>query len=127
MPYETEPRNIHKMERIHVSQPWMGLIATGRKTVEGKKGAFAEWSRLVGAEVVFYDDIECKKKVTAVRWYPSLAEYLAAEWKLAAPHAESIEDAAAKYASVINPRDGSVVFAAETVAARGGICGLVLE
>ena len=68
----------------HVSEPWITLIGTHAKTVEGrlKRGSFSEIK--VGDCIAWYNDDfgfrrEVHTTVTGLTTYPSYLEYLRAE------------------------------------------------
>ncbi len=98
------------MTEIHVQEPWLSEIVSGRKTVEGKRGPASKFTPLIGQDVRFFNRQQSVvRRVIAVRHYDTLDEYLDAEWQAAAPHMPSKEAAKAAYLA-IRMKDGTQVF-----------------
>ena len=131
------------MNTLPVQEPWFGLIAAGDKSVEGRPCPKERWENKIGQKVwVVRDGPETAAKVlvvlVAVRWYPNLEEYLAAEWMRTAPQAKTLGDAQRIYLKIMmisrgEKRDGAPeghevqVFGPERVALRGGITALEIR
>jgi len=103
---------------LSVREPWLELIRTGVKKVEGRKGPpFTAW---VGHELELKSGKQTvRTKVTAVRHYPSLPAYLEAEgWQNVAPHLHSFEETLAAYREF---------YSDAAVAAGGGMNAIQIE
>ena len=104
---------------MSVRDPWLGLIADGRKTVEGRAGPESKSRHLVGGRLTFFNDgglvPEVATEVVAVRHYPDLYTYLDQEQRQAAPQFVSRDDAARAYHEFYPDR---------LIAERGGICAI---
>lgn len=66
--------------RKHLSQPWLGLIKTGQKTVEGRLKK-KEWARMVpGDKITFFNDQEeVVVEVVQIKEYKSFVEMITQE------------------------------------------------
>jgi ASC-1-like (ASCH) protein len=125
--------------KIHVQQPWYDLITKGEyhdefvgyKTIEGRPGAEGEF---LAGEIV---EIVCGSErvvfeIIKVIHYDTLYDYLSRiDYKKAAPHASSDEDATSKYLDVYYVPEGTSesvqVFSDERIRAKGGINSLYLR
>ncbi len=98
------------MTEMHVQEPWLSEIVSGRKTVEGKRGPASKFTPLIGQDVRFFNKHQSVvRRVVAVRHYDTLDQYLDAEWQAAAPHMPSKEAARTAYLA-IRMKDGTQVF-----------------
>jgi ubiquinone/menaquinone biosynthesis C-methylase UbiE/ASC-1-like (ASCH) protein len=124
-----------------VREPWIGFIEGGKKTVEGRPCPPARYLDKVGQPIVFRSSPGAVMRapvhatITAVRWYPSLEEYLKKEWEKGAPQTSSLDAAREAYLAIEmrsrDPkRDGAPkgtlvdVFGPKRVALRGGITAI---
>ena len=115
--------------RMGVQEPWFTEVVSGRKTVEGRAGPAGKFDHLVGKVVEIVqsgnrDATPVQARVTAVRHYKTLPEYIKGEgWKKIAPQAGSDAGAAKAYADVEMTRRGKSikVFDQARVAGRGGL------
>lgn len=82
--------------KLNVSEPWLWLIATGRKRVEGRHG---KADKFAPGRMVFWSSARSVNvRVVAVRHYSTLREYLDGEgWRTVAPHKNSYEEALGAY------------------------------
>jgi ASC-1-like (ASCH) protein len=110
--------------KLFIQEPWLSEIIEGRKTVEGRaapKGNFNSW---IGKTITVLDkNKSAGVKVTEVKHYNTLDEYLDVEWEHAAPHAKSKEDAKKLYEDIYYKKDGKKVqvFSHTRISDRGGI------
>lgn len=122
-----------------VQDPWWGLIAQNRKTVEIRVGAAEKYCSAEEVTVRCEGGVgSFRARVVGVRAYATLKDALDAEWQQAAPQAGSREEAEALYLGVRMrsrgaEKDGAPlgevirVFSPERVAHRGGLCAIRLE
>lgn len=109
---------------MDIQEPWLGLVLSGEKTVEGRAAPPGRWKNYMG-EVLKLTEVKGgpargRALVVEVRHYDTLDEYLDAEWKKAAPQCATREEAKTAYLAVF--MDGGVqVFGPDRVRERGGI------
>lgn len=114
------------MNRMEVQEPWLSMIESGSKTVEGRPGPLSKFTHLIGCPLeLYYQDKTVHRQVVDVRHYPTLEAYLGTEWKLAAPIVGSIEEARQMYLE-IRTSDGEQVFSSERLQRVGGMNAIVL-
>jgi ASC-1-like (ASCH) protein len=112
---------------MEVQEPWLSMIEDGTKTVEGRSGPRSKFIHLIGHLVeLYYQDRAIIRLVVDIRHYDTLDQYLAQEWRCAAPTAQSIDDARQKYLE-IRTADDEQVYSAERLQRVGGMNGIVLE
>jgi ASC-1-like (ASCH) protein len=116
-PQQPQPPYDHELP---VSEPWLKLIASGAKRVEGRKGSSDKYAKWVGARVKLMNrERTVIVRVAAVRHYPTLADYLDAEgWANVAPHLHSYEETAAAYRQF---------YSDAKIAAAGGMNAIQVE
>lgn len=112
---------------MEVQEPWLSMIESGAKTVEGRPGPRSKFTHLIGHPLeLYYKEKTVHRRVVDIRHYPTLDEYLKEEWKLAAPTAKSIDEARQMYLE-IRTSDGEQVFSAERLQRLGGMNAVVLQ
>lgn len=127
---------------LWIQIPWLGDVLTGRKTVEGRVLGVDGVSKWKEGDTVWVgsgpDDVDMMSaSVMAVRHYFTLAEYLLHEWRKAAPHCETLQEAAKAYSEIMTTSKGVeadgvaagkdiAVFDPRRVVARRGIVALEL-
>lgn len=112
---------------MEVQEPWLSMIESGVKTVEGRSGPPSKYTHLIGHCLeLYYKDRTVHRRVADIRHYDTLDQYLAQEWRLAAPTAQSIDDARKMYLE-IRTADDEQVYSAERLQRVGGMNGIVLE
>lgn len=130
---------------MYMQEPWFGLVAAGRKTVEGRAAPPGRWrcGEVIEIRLSPISDRTaatskkqlsptssrtaetCRVRIVGLRYYSTLEEYLAAEWQQAAPQCATKEEALAAYLAVRLP-DGTPVFGEERVRQRGGMTAIEL-
>jgi ASC-1-like (ASCH) protein len=109
---------------LWMQQPWLDLSLTGRKTVEGRvmrTNGKSNWKEgdivLIGTDP---DDHDAQQAVVwKIREYSTLHEFLENEWKKAAPHCNTLEEARDAYYRVMTISKGT---AEDGVEAGKDIC-----
>jgi hypothetical protein len=122
-----------RFRSVQCQDPWHRYISNGSKTVEGRPSKLEKWKDCVGENILLVRPPTtqnavprvARKRVTALRHYPNLFSYIKMEWEKAAPQARSAEHAMELYLEV-RGGDGSQVFSAERVHAKGGITAIEL-
>lgn len=79
---------------LQVDEPWLEMIRTGLKRVEGRVGPISRFEEWVGSPAQLYSSEQTLRvMVVAVRHYDNLYDYLAGEdWSVVAPHLDSLEE-----------------------------------
>lgn len=79
---------------LHVDEPWLELISSGKKTVEGRSGPDDKFRYMIDSVITLYNDTRSIKMILAdVRHYSTLKDYLMVEgWKNVAPHLNSYDE-----------------------------------
>jgi len=127
---------------LWIQFPWLDDVLTGRKTVEGRVLGADGVSKWKEGDTVWvgsgpHDVSMTLVAVVAVRHYFTLGEYLLHEWRKAAPHCETLAEAAAAYSEIMTTSKGVeadgvaagkdiAVFDPRRVVARRGIVALEL-
>lgn len=112
--------------RMEVQEPWLSMIESGAKTVEGRPGPRSKFTHLIGSPLeLYYHDKAVHRQVVDVRHYPTLEAYLEKEWHLAAPTARSLEEARQMYLE-IRTSDGEQVYSSVRLQRVGGMNAIVL-
>lgn len=114
---------------IITQEPWFGEIKAGRKTVEARVGPPTLYEDNIGemVDVVVPKGEKLIAKITAVRHYATLDEYISAETvKKIAPHTASAAAAATAYLAIKN-KAGDTVYDPARVTAKGGITAIELK
>ncbi len=80
--------NKNKINRLHISDPWLKYIEERKKLVEGRKGHEDKYKDWNGNLAIFFNDrTELLVKVKDVRHYDTLYDYLKNEGlEKVAPH-----------------------------------------
>src|SRR5450631_4746960 len=95
---------------LNVQEPWYDEILTRHKTVEGRPDPMGYYESWIGK----YITIKCDNsftvvKVIKVKHYNNLKGYLDNEWKKAAPHTKSREEAEKAYRDVYYYKNGEKI------------------
>lgn len=98
----------------------LGGIASGKKTIEGIPGAAGEYDSLRGRTIEIHTPAaHIDVKVTDIRYYSDLMEYIETEhWCLATPSASSLEESLDMH---------SAAYPEDIIARRGGFVALSLQ
>ena len=103
---EIDDRDAHAFASTHFiqcSEPWFSHLASGRKTVEGRKGTY-RWRQIrTGDHIVFEaaddENRKVKLRVAAVRWHATLRRFLRDEGLTnVLPGIETLSEGEAVYA-----------------------------
>jgi len=105
---------------LSVQEPWLELIETGRKVVEGRAGRTGQFDHWIGRTVRFYSrDRIVDVRVIDIVYYATLYDYLDKEgWQNAAPHLLSRDQTIDAYHKFYTDRQ---------IAQRGGMCAIRIE
>jgi len=105
---------------LHIREPWLELIRTGKKTVEGRPGPKSKFSRWIGKDLkLISGKQEVIVSVIDVHHYDDLNSYLDGEgWEKVAPHLKSREETLQAYHQFYTDND---------IKTRGGMNGIVLK
>lgn len=128
----TRARGAPDVLQMYIQEPWFGEIGAGRKTVEGRIARPGRWEREVGKTIQLAAGglstaPPLKRKITAVRYYRTLDDYLDHEWEKAAPHARGKEEARELYLAIRMGRNREEqVFGPERVERMGGVAAIEL-
>ena len=112
---------------MHIQDPWFTEILMGRKTVEGRVGSIpSKYAVYVGGQMkIECDNLSTIVKVNMIIHYQNLESYLRNEWRRAAPHVGSLEEARSAYMAILD--EGFPVFSDERVKKNGGINAIYIE
>lgn len=130
---KSDTKKINKEIMSPVQGSWFTEIASGRKTVEGRAGEEGKYNDFIGLVVPLRGNDNGKLtyaiwvKIIAVRHYPDLSSYIAAEgYQRIPPQCNSNEEAQEAYLKIMMNRNIQV-FSEKRVKARGGINAIELE
>jgi len=123
------------MRVIEVQEPWLELIRTGQKTVEGRVGPFGKFDEVLtepGVNLLLQSDQQRVPATLAnVVHYSDLNSYLEGEgWERVAPHTGSLEGARSAYLAIeMKDENGGViqVFSPDRIKKLGGINALQIS
>jgi ASC-1-like (ASCH) protein len=110
--------------RLHIAEPWLGLILSGRKPIEGRRGPLSKFSSILdehqGALILWNETAgEHLVTVTSINHYHDLYSFLDGEgWQNAMPTMPSRETCIAAY---------HAFYSDDSIASEGGICALHLR
>lgn len=78
--YKKKYMDFKQENSLHVRDPWLFYIQTGKKTVEGRRGNKNKYNHWLGQKVYFFNnDRKIPVKVVEVRHYQDLYQYLIKE------------------------------------------------
>lgn len=115
---------------MFIQEPWYSFVKDGRKDVEGRAAKKGRWAGHIGETLTIRTrpgaTEAVRARITGVRHYDTLDEYLDAEWQRAAPHCATKGEAREAYLAV-TMRKGVQVFGESRVRERGGMEAIELE
>ena len=128
-----EPRHLFFIRELHVSEPWLSLIASGQKTIEARVGSADKFVSIVNSRIITFTNMQIARSphihasIRAIRHYDTLDNFLRAEgWIHCAPQAHTYEEARDAFLVARNSH-GVPVFSDENTREQGGITVFVLS
>ena len=115
--------------KMFIQPPWFEHVANGSKSVEGRAAHEGRWRQHTGKTIHISrpgSQEVVKARITDVRHYSNLEEYLDAEWEAAAPHCPTKEKAREAYLDIYM-KVNVQVFGEERVRERGGMEAIELQ
>ena len=108
---------------MHVAEPWLSMILSGKKKIEGRRGPLSKFQHILEskAELLLWNEAmgEHAVRIKAIRHYFDLYSYLASEgFEKAMPGAPSLQHVIDAY---------HVFYSDASIAEEGGMNALELE
>lgn len=128
-----EPYHLFFIRKLHVSEPWFSLIASGQKTIEARVGSIDKFASIVNSRIITFTNMQIAHSphiyvsISAIRHYDTLDNFLRAEgWIHCAPQAHTYEEARNAFLVARNSQ-GVPVFSDENTQRVGGITVFALQ
>lgn len=128
-----EPYHLFFIRKLHVSEPWFSLIASGQKTIEARVGSIDKFASIVNSRIITFTNMQIAHSphiyvsIRAIRHYDTLDNFLRAEgWIHCAPQAHTYEEARNAFLIARNSQ-GVPVFSDENTQRVGGITVFALQ
>ena len=116
------------MFRMNVQQPWLDLIISGKKTVEGRRGGIEKFEPLLNTVIeMFSGETSVRVKIVKIEHFDDLKEYLdGVGVERCAPHLKTKEDVIEAYGNIVD-KDGGHPYSEENIKLSGGMNALHLK
>lgn len=122
-----EPYHLFFIRKLHVSEPWFSLIASGQKTIEARVGSIDKFASIVNSRIITFTNMQIAHSphiyvsIRAIRHYDTLDNFLRAEgWIHCVPQAHTYEEARNAFLIARNSQ-GVPVFSDENTQRVGDI------